>query len=342
VGRSKGKGNTNKKRTASVTTKPVTDIPNENLESKQFFKDYKITGISFSIIALLLFIYGIVNQFLDTNSVFLSGPKFLIVEQDHLVISTDKVFRTIELEFEDKVEYDELTRNSFVHLNGIHGKRLSEKATLGGNGKRVQFSLKKEHHGNKLFTVIFNERFNNEAPIKRTIKSVFIDNNKVSIFKFYNEYLNPEESNVKYVRAFDYRYFSCFLARAFGRHIVIILMFILIVLFSVQLILIIMIFTLQLISPTHYKLGRLAPPPLNYFDILSKDYAVVFGFLGTITSLWVALETSDSNLAGRYEIFDTIKLAIFTTVLGLATRSLFAIREFIYNVYLGRDIVDKK
>lgn len=331
-----------KKKKELVSTKSTPNTANDSFGSKQLFKDYRITGISFSILALLLFTFGLANQFFDTDSVFLSGPKFLLVEQDHLVISTDKVFRTLELEFKEKVETDESIKNSFIKLHGIHGKRLSEKATLGGGGKRIQFILEKEYRGNKIFTVFFSERFNKKAPKKRTIESVFIDNNKVSIFKFYNEYLNPKESNVKYIRAFDYRYFSCFLAKAFGRYIVIILMFLLIVLFSVQLILIVMIFILQFISPIHYKLGKLAPPPLNYFDILSKDYAVVFGFLGTITSLWVALETSDSNLSSPYEIFDTIKLAIFTTVLGLATRSLFAIREFIYNVYLGRDIKDKK
>ena len=314
--------------------------------AKQTFKDHKVIGIFFSAIALLLFVYGIFNQYWDTDCIWLSGPKYLTIEENHLIIRINKVFKSIEFQFENKIDAmknrieiistsDKLEKNNGF---SFHSSIKMESIQFGDDGTNIKISLVDNYPGSKDIFVFFKEKYKNEVSKRRIINSVKIDEEYVSIYKFYNEYIDSEISNILYTRAFDYRFMSNFIARLFGRKIIIIILFLLIVIFIIQLLLLALTFYLQIFHPTQYKIGRLAPPPLNLFDILSRDYAVIFGFFGTIASVWVALETSDTNFANQFEIFEIIKMAVFSTVIGLATRSTFAIREFLFDFYASRKI----
>lgn len=78
------------------------------------------------------------------------------------------------------------------------------------------------------------------------------------------------------------------------------------------------------------EIGENASIPINWLDIISERYSTFLGFLGTVVSLWVALERSGMDFSNFFELLDILKYAVFTTVLGLVTRSIYGMREFLY------------
>ena len=66
----------------------------------------------------------------------------------------------------------------------------------------------------------------------------------------------------------------------------------------------------------------------------------MLGFLGTVTSIWIALELMDLFYSDFFQILQLMKVAIFTTVLGLFTKILYEIKEWYYGKIRGSETTD--
>lgn len=108
--------------------------------------------------------------------------------------------------------------------------------------------------------------------------------------------------------------------------------YILVVILAIQLVIFFLTMVESLLSKRDLQIGLGSISPIDIVDIISEDYAVIFGFLGTVLSMWVALETAGLDYSNFFEILDLVKFAIFTTVLGLIIKSIYGIREFVFKL----------
>jgi len=142
---------------------------------------------------------------------------------------------------------------------------------------------------------------------------------------YYNE-INKNQSNIELYNAFDISNLSNFIARLIGKQAIIFLITILMILLICQMLLFI-IFVLR--QPPHVKEYFDNPEknaPVTFVDKLSNEFAIPLGFLGTVVSIWVSLEEGYIDYSSFFQILEIIKLAIFTTVLGLSIKILCIIR----------------
>jgi hypothetical protein len=66
---------------------------------------------------------------------------------------------------------------------------------------------------------------------------------------------------------------------------------------------------------------------VSIIDMASNDFAIALGLLGTISAIWVALEQPGMDFSSFDRILDVLRKAVFTTVLGIATKMLCSLRS---------------
>jgi len=286
------------------------------------------------IATTLVFSYGLIIQFVDIDSVLVGGPKYLMVEDNHIILPINKKFSSLGLFFTEPV------------LLGIDNKIYIEK---NGEGKKVLDDSKykiSSSSDNKVITINLNYKFDSTLFIdinfaglakggfykKRYIENIDIDTRDVSLSKFYNVYIDTNKTNLSYFKSLDLRNISTFLAENYGTLIFMADLWILISVFSIQFVLLFVTIIYSIIKQSSVKIGDDAIFPIKYIDMMARDFAVIIGFFGTVVSIWTALEISQFDYSNFFQILGIIKIAVFTTVLGLGTRITYGIREFFFTL----------
>ncbi|MBW2643548.1 MAG: hypothetical protein JRC89_09310 [Deltaproteobacteria bacterium] len=286
------------------------------------------------IATTLVFSYGLIIQFVDIDSVLVGGPKYLMVEDNHIILPINKKFSSLGLFFTEPV------------LLGIDNKIYIEK---NGEGKKVLDDSKykiSSSSDNKVITINLNYKFDSTLFIdinfagltkggfykKRYIENIDIDTRDVSLSKFYNVYIDTNKTNLSYFKSLDLRNISTFLAENYGTLIFMADLWILISVFSIQFVLLFVTIIYSIIKQSSVKIGDDAIFPIKYIDMMARDFAVILGFFGTVVSIWTALEISQFDYSNFSQILGMIKIAVFTTVLGLGTRITYGIREFFFTL----------
>ena len=55
------------------------------------------------IVTIIVFLYGLIIQFVDIDSVLVGGPKYLMVEDNHIILPINKKFSSLGLFFTEPV-----------------------------------------------------------------------------------------------------------------------------------------------------------------------------------------------------------------------------------------------
>ena len=159
------------------------------------------------------------------------------------------------------------------------------------------------------------------------IKRVLLDGREVTLSDFYYKYLRQGETNVRLFYPADLFNLSKLFAMYAGTAITRIVVALLVVMFLTQFILLI----LSIKGEPHEVASFFRHPehnkPISILDSLAEEYSIPLGFLGTVLSIWVALENATEELSDFYAILQILKIAIFTTVLGLSTKLICTIRR---------------
>ena len=159
------------------------------------------------------------------------------------------------------------------------------------------------------------------------IKKVLLDGQEVHLTDFYYNYLDKNNSNVRLFYPADLRNLSKVLAIKAGKALTTIVVAILLVLFSTQLLLYFVSFVWEPPEVSSYFQAPDTQKPVSILDSIAEEYSIPLGFLGTVLSIWFALENGANEFSDFYGILQILKIAIFTTVLGLATKVICTVRR---------------
>jgi len=269
--------------------------------------------------------------FIDVESPLIGGPKRLLLESNYLQLSVLRNFDLIEIFFEDELQLS--GSNQVIHISKNWYRVLEAKdyeITLGANNKSIKMKLlnKQPLAGGIKFFVYLRGDTQSSLPTKKFITSVLLDTKPVTLTEFYKQYLDVKQSNIKYYRSFAIENISSYLARTVGVQLLYTVTGLLIVLLVGQLIVFFGTIIEEIVFKDPLQFGKQARIPISWLDAVAEEYSTFLGFLGTVLSLWIALEQSSTDYSDFFQILAIIKYAVFTTVLGLLIRSIYGVREF--------------
>ena len=207
-------------------------------------------------------------------------------------------------------------------LNRINKKRLEKKTEeLRNASKSIAFLVNGD-------TASANET--------HKIKSVKVDGKLIPITVFYEDYVIREKSNLAYHIPMELRNLSRWLAVNMGQTVMSAIQIVLIFLFVIQASL---FFICALWKPSGVREYFSEQPnsiAMTKIDYVSKVFSIPLGFLGTVVSIWVALELNGGEFGNFEGILSVFKVAIFTSVLGLGVHSLCLLRSLGFSLSLDR------
>lgn len=171
---------------------------------------------------------------------------------------------------------------------------------------------------------------------KRYVKTVRIDHNQHPIPDFSYNVLSLDSSNTVLYYPFHFMSLSGYLANTFGYHFMFLIVLALLVLFLCQIIL----FTVSICYQPQQAKNYFDKPEENiaitFIDSVADRFAIPLGFLGTVVSVWYSLEEPGTDYRSFVQILEIVKIAIFTTVLGLTTKVLCIIRGRFPSIFSPR------
>jgi hypothetical protein len=166
-----------------------------------------------------------------------------------------------------------------------------------------------------------------EVLTRRYITNVRIDRRPEKISSVYQNLIETDHSNVKMYYPFHVFNISSYFAELFGIRFMWLISSALLVLLACQLFLFLVSFVWQPAVVTEYfESGNITP--VSLVDDLANRFAIPLGFLGTVTSIWYSLETAETDYSSFVQVLDAMRVAVFTTVLGLFIKILCLIRGY--------------
>jgi hypothetical protein len=286
-----------------------------------------LSWIAWSLIILIL-VYIFICQKWDTDSGIIGGPKYLYIQDNVIILTILKSFEILEIEFKEDIE---LSDKHNIYLVTKDSKSIIEKDkyTITPLNKRIiKVSIPSNLSGKISIRLNLAAAEFGAFPKRILIKEVRLDKKIVGLKTFHSDYLDEAESNTNYYKSFDIQNISNFLAMHIGNTLLSVIIYLLGIIFVFQLIVFVLTFIYRIFTLNQIKLAEEAFVPLKYFDIVSRDYAITIGFLGTVLSIWIALEVEGMDYSNFFQILNIIKKAVFTSVLGLLIKFIFSIREF--------------
>ena len=276
---------------------------------------------------------GIPIQFTDFDSSTLSGPKYLVIDDNFLSISINKNFKELELKFLDPISINE-NYKIFKNTSDSNHELIKQdfSLTISPDKKLLRVKINKDLDGTTALNIPFQKPHNEGFLKRKYIESVSINQEEIPMGRFYKQYIDTGQSKVNYYRAFTIENISTYLAKYYGVWLYSATAYVLEVLLAFQLILFFTTAIGSLISTNRIGIAEKAVIPINFFDIASRDLSTFLGFFGTITSIWTALEFSDFDYSDFFQILNLIKMAVFTTVLGICVRLVFELRRFFHSI----------
>lgn len=197
------------------------------------------------------------------------------------------------------------------------------KELIGFHEKEIERLIKKYRHIRLSLQPSSDER----ADVL-LVNRVRINEEDVPLGTFMNDYVEQKTSNISFHSPRQFKNLSRYLALSFGDNILTVIQFVLFTFFSIQLFLFLIgvIWCPPIISDifSTENLGRTA----TWIDNFSIRHAIPLGFLGTVLSLWIAVETNVAGFKNFDAIFSIFKVAIFTTALALAISLICIVRGY--------------
>lgn len=160
----------------------------------------------------------------------------------------------------------------------------------------------------------------------REIVNATVDGRSLSPYDFLTKVLVREKSSVSLYYPLALQNISRESAQAFGSYILYAILATLLLLSITQVLLLVATMRSQPDSVSYYFSDRATNEAVTFVDSIANEYAIPLGLLGTISAVWVALEQPSINFSSFDQILSTLRLAIFTTVLGLVTKVVCMIR----------------
>jgi hypothetical protein len=289
---------------------------NKKGEKTQFWKFLPVG------IFIFIFAYVIVLQIPAKDfqlSAFLGGNPSLSFHENTLKITTINIIKSLEFHFLD--EMPDVDDCKIYYDNEDEKKEISNKQYMfkpNPDDNLLQVIMSESILGEMTFEFTLAERYLGKDPKRYHIKKVVVNGSEKSLYDFIENEIKSEESNIYLYTPFTIDNISGYLALKFGIYLLFIIQLILICLALFQL--------LSLTLSLRYGWIQIIRLEFTFIDTISKDYSLQFGFLGTIVSLWVSLETSVIGAGDLYLIIEILKKAVFTTVLGTMTYAFTSIK----------------
>lgn len=293
---------------------------------------YKVTSyiIFLTVVAYILSGQIIIYYKLNKNggfTLFTLRPR-LEVRANILKIEIKNQIKLIELKFNNSLE-------SVFLLKGDKDKVLKYDIKLGPEKEWLSIQTKNTSLQGVPINILLSKPEKAGYSKKRMIETIRIDNKELDISPFYHNYLLHQYSNLSIYYPLALPNISSFLASKFGNLVVRLILGLLWILFVCQTILLIISLMIQPEEVKEFFNNPTKDNAITFLDGIAERFAIPLGFLGTVVSIWVSLELSEMDYRSFVQILEIIKIAIFTTVLGLATRIICLIRSF-YKGFLYR------
>jgi len=293
----------------------------------------KITNILFMIIAVLLALFFTFFQKTDKEFSIL-GPRYLRCNDNIMRLVLNRSFKSLEFRFTDPVR---LSRGKITKYE--NGQSISSDVKPIGD-RIIYISIDRDTsttNQRARIELIFSEYKKGNVPRRRQIREVLVNSNRISSYDFLSNYVAENSSNIELYKPFHFANVSNYLAEKYGNALLSVIKVFLLILLITQILILFYTFIESFISKESIIIEGHPVPFIRYIDMISKDYAVILGFLGTVVSIWVALEISGHDYSNFLQILDIIKTAIFTTVEGLVIVTVYSIRELVFNIESSND-----
>lgn len=314
-------------------------------------RNYKIISYAlFAIIALYivgaqLIIYKGWDKYLGKLSIILFQPKFEI-KTDIISLRLNREAQSIQLKFENALNESvtpiEILQNDVIIESSKSMNRDSQPEEEINKNSNADYNVELSNDRYEIRISAKNDKTLLDKPIKiglydkdsnraiqRFIVNILIDNKEHSIQEIFYDYFSKKDNNLILYYLVDLKNTSNFLASEYGIIITRLITAVLLIFFSFQLLYFFISVVWQpseicqyFANPANYTQNN----TVTWVDEISEKFSISLGFLGTVTSIWVALESSESDYSSFYSILEIIKVAIFTTVLGLGIKILCLIR----------------
>ncbi len=176
---------------------------------------------------------------------------------------------------------------------------------------------------------VSSDVINNRQPV--FIDRISLDGRVISATELFQKYIKVDKSNKNIVLYYPMALanISNTLANTVGGALVYIILVLLLLMMVVQLVMFVLgYFICKIRKP-------LETDPLHMIDHLTETYAIPLGLLGTIISVWYSLEVTNQSISNYGQLVEIIKIAIFTSVLGVSSTLLYEVRRRIYAKYMN-------
>lgn len=301
----------------------------ETTHRKSVAKWCAILSVAFAVYFLLL------GPFIDIDSPLIGGPKRLLIEDNIASLSINRGFSSLELFLDDDFWLGDGHRivriqdgtSTLLGPTDYEVRQSSDRRAL-----TVQLKDKAGFVGETRLFIQFKGSDPGDFPTRKFVNTVVLDRQEVPLTSFHHQFLNLKQSRVQYYKSFTLQNLSSCLARTLGVQLLYVVTALLVILLASQVIVFFGTITEDLLYKGTFQLGPQAKIPINWLDIVSEEYSTLLGFLGTVLSLWIALEQSSMDFSNFFQLLELIKYAVFTTVLGLLIRSIYGLREFVYRI----------
>ena len=283
---------------------------------------------------VLIGVYLIASSLWWVDNPVIGGRSKLMVQDSVLHLSLKPQFKILEIYFSEK--FASSRDPQFGTIAKIFSPFSSTDCTtsiIGNIMVRVAIINDSAIKGQTDLIVYFRERGRGDIPKRRFIKSVRMDGKQINLKDFYENFLITDQSNVEYYKPLDIRNISNTLENIFGESLVLLVTFILLVMLGAQIFIIMMSFIKQLLPQLYTEVGGKAIFPVNWIDGFAKNYSMLFGFLGTILSIWVSSRDGNTDYGDFFQMLNMVKFAVFTTVLGLMVRIAYEVRVYLSGLY---------
>jgi len=164
-------------------------------------------------------------------------------------------------------------------------------------------------------------------PRRTYITDLRLDGRPESIPAFYNRLMVQTESNPVLYYPFQIKNLSSFVSEKIGASALWLILITLIGLAAYQFIMFLISVIWQPEQVKEFFEKEQTKRGASFLDELATRFAIPLGFLGTVVSVWYSLEQSDTDFASFAQMLEIIKVAIFTSVLGLFTKVMCLLRS---------------
>ncbi len=286
---------------------------------------YKI--ISYFILTLVI-VYIATGQYIIQkklynvgNFSFFTFSPNLAINSNTLKLQIKRNSKSLTLKFRERLK-------AASPLASTNKEIINYTVSLENNGKLLVITANDQHTLQDVsLRILISEATKAGHAKKRFITNVMLGNNDHSIPEFYNEYISHDYGNVYLYYPMDLVNISSYLALNIGKSFTYIIVSILLIFFVCQMLLFFISIIWQPEEVKDFFTNPTREGAITFIDDTAEHFAIPLGFLGTVVSIWVSLETAETDYKSFAQILEIIKIAIFTTVLGLSTKVICTIRS---------------